>query len=84
MKMNHFEQKNSALEAAFQFADFKAAFAFMTEVAAVAESMHHHPEWKNIYNRVEIKLITHDAGNIITEKDFLLAAAIEAIISKYY
>ena len=82
MTLNHFQQKNSALVAAFQFKNFKEAFAFMTEVAAIAESMNHHPEWSNVYNRVEITLRTHDDGNIVTEKDFLLATAIEQIFSK--
>ncbi len=81
MTLNHFQQKNSELVASFQFKDFKKAFAFMTEVAAAAEAMNHHPEWCNVYNRVEITLRTHDAGNIVTEKDFLLAAAIEQIFS---
>jgi 4a-hydroxytetrahydrobiopterin dehydratase len=82
MTLYHFQEKNSGLVAAFKFTDFKEAFAFMTQVAAVAESMNHHPEWNNVYNRVEITLRTHDAGNIVTEKDFLLAAAIEKVFSK--
>jgi 4a-hydroxytetrahydrobiopterin dehydratase len=82
MTLYHFQQKNSGLVAAFQFTNFKEAFAFMTKVAAVAESMNHHPEWINVYNRVDITLRTHDAGNIVTEKDFLLAAAIEEVFSK--
>ena len=80
--MKYFQQNNSALTASFQFSDFKEAFAFMTKVANLAESMNHHPDWKNVYNLVEITLTTHDAGNSITEKDFLLAAAIENLISK--
>ena len=55
----------------------------MTEVAALAETLHHHPEWKNVYNKVEICLRTHDANNTVTDKDYELASAIEMIIVKY-
>jgi 4a-hydroxytetrahydrobiopterin dehydratase len=57
------------------FQNFQQAFAFMTQIALVAEKMDHHPDWTNVYNRVEIKLWTHDAGGL-TEKDFILAKAI--------
>ena len=53
----------------------------MTKVAAIAEQENHHPWWSNEYNKVEIKLSTHDAGNIITEKDRLLASLIDNLIS---
>lgn len=66
----------------FTFKDFSEAFAFMTRVALIAEKENHHPDWSNVYNRVTIKLSTHDAGNIITEKDQRLAAAIDKIASK--
>ena len=66
----------------FEFKDFTAAFAFMTEVAALAEKQDHHPLWSNIYNKVEIWLSTHDAGDIVTEKDHKLAKSIDAILSK--
>jgi 4a-hydroxytetrahydrobiopterin dehydratase len=56
----------------FTFADFAEAFGFMAAVAVVAERMNHHPEWRNVYNRVEVDLVTHDAGGI-TELDFALA-----------
>jgi 4a-hydroxytetrahydrobiopterin dehydratase len=59
------------------FADFKAAFAFMTEVAAVADRMDHHPEWSNVYNRVSIRLTTHDAKGL-TQRDVALAHSIDA------
>ncbi len=59
------------------FADFVAAFGFMTQVAILAEKHDHHPEWFNVYNRVVVDLTTHDAGGI-TAKDFALAAAIDA------
>jgi 4a-hydroxytetrahydrobiopterin dehydratase len=63
---------------AFQFADFNAAFGFMTRVALMAEKMDHHPEWSNVYNRVEITLSSHDAGGV-TERDTKLAAFIDAV-----
>jgi 4a-hydroxytetrahydrobiopterin dehydratase len=77
------QESNHQLQATFQFKNFTEAFAFMTEVAFVAESMQHHPDWRNVWNRVEICLSTHDAGNIITDKDHQLAAAIDAIFEKY-
>jgi len=61
-----------------RFTDFRAAFAFMTAVAEVAEAMNHHPEWLNVYDRVRIELSTHDAGGV-TDKDFALAAAIDRL-----
>lgn len=71
-----FVEKDHSLQAALQFKDFKAAFTFMTIVAELAEIHAHHPEWSNVYNRVWIKLTTHDAGNRVTHKDHELAAAI--------
>lgn len=59
------------------FKDFSEAFAFMTRVAMVAEKMDHHPSWSNTYNKVSINLSTHDAGNVVTDKDRQLAAAID-------
>ena len=63
----------------FIFPDFSKAFSFMTRVAMAAEKMDHHPTWKNTYNKVEIWLCTHDAGNIVTEKDRKLAAIIDKL-----
>jgi len=63
----------------FIFPDFSKAFAFMTRVALAAEKMDHHPTWKNTYNRVEIWLCTHDAGDTVTEKDRKLAAIIDKL-----
>lgn len=62
-----------------RFADFSEAFAFMTRVALAAESQDHHPEWSNVWSRVDIALTTHDAGGI-TERDFRLATAINALL----
>ena len=76
------KEENNTLYRKFEFADFSEAFAFMTHVAIEAEKMDHHPLWTNVYNKVEIWLSTHDAGNTITQKDRKLADRIEAIYSK--
>ena len=73
------KEENNKLYRKFQFSDFSQAFSFMTRVALEAEKMDHHPEWKNVYNTVEIWLSTHDAGDIVTEKDKKLAAKIDAL-----
>jgi 4a-hydroxytetrahydrobiopterin dehydratase len=75
-------ETNNKLHKKFKFGDFKEAFAFMTHVALIAEKMDHHPEWKNTYNELEICLYTHDAGDVITEKDHKLAKAIDKIGEK--
>ena len=74
------KEENDKLQRSFQFKDFSEAFAFMTRVALAAEKMDHHPEWSNVYNKVEIKLSTHDAGDKVTEKDRKLAKAIDGIV----
>jgi len=71
-------EQDDALVADFVFDDFKDAFAFMGFVAVLAEAHQHHPNWSNVYNKVHIKLTTHDAGNKVTDKDRALALAIEA------
>ncbi len=77
------QEKNNKLQASFQFKDFTDAFAFMIEVAAVVERLDHHPEWSNIWNKVDFVLCTHDAGDTVTEKDRDLAAAIDKVFTKY-
>lgn len=67
---------NGGIEKEYKFKDFVQAFSFMTSVAILAEKANHHPEWTNVYNVVKIRLSTHDAGGL-TDKDFLLAAAID-------
>jgi 4a-hydroxytetrahydrobiopterin dehydratase len=74
-------EDNHTLQKTFQFKNFSEAFAFMTRVALLAEQMNHHPDWSNVYNRVHIKLCTHDAGNRVTEKDRKLAEAIDALFN---
>lgn len=64
----------------FQFNNFSEAFAFMTRVAIEAEKMDHHPLWTNVWNTVEIWLSTHDAGDVVTEKDHQLAKKIDGLI----
>lgn len=64
----------------FEFKDFSEAFAFMTRVALLAEKNNHHPTWKNEWNKVEICLSTHDKGNIVTEKDRMLALGIDELL----
>ncbi|UXP34135.1 4a-hydroxytetrahydrobiopterin dehydratase [Reichenbachiella agarivorans] len=70
-------EENNKLVKTFKFKNFIEAFGFMTKVAIVAEKMDHHPEWSNVYNKVVIQLCTHDAGDIITDKDKALAQAID-------
>jgi 4a-hydroxytetrahydrobiopterin dehydratase len=67
-----------AIRHSFKFKNFRQAWAFMSQVALLAEAMDHHPEWSNVYNRVEITLSTHDAGGV-TKRDLKLAAAIDEI-----
>ena len=67
-----------ALERSFKFADFNAAFGFMTRVALYADKHDHHPEWSNVYNRVEITLTTHDAGGL-SQRDAAMARALAAM-----
>jgi 4a-hydroxytetrahydrobiopterin dehydratase len=73
------EEKENRLYRRFSFRDFSEAFAFMTRVALEAEKMDHHPLWTNAWNRVDIWLSTHDAGDIVTQKDRDLADRIDRI-----
>jgi 4a-hydroxytetrahydrobiopterin dehydratase len=73
------EEKDKTLYHRFVFKDFSEAFSFMTRVALEAEKMDHHPKWTNVYNTVEIWLSTHDAGDIVTEKDRSLAKKIDKL-----
>ena len=74
-------EQNNQLYKKFVFKNFSEAFAFMARVAIEAEKADHHPEWKNIYNTVEIWLSTHDAGNIVTDNDRRLAQKIDGLFS---
>ena len=76
-------EKDNQLYRKFKFKNFVEAFGFMTSVALEAERMNHHPLWTNVYNKVEIWLYTHDAGNTVTERDRKLAAKIDVIAEKF-
>lgn len=76
------KEQDNALYRKFRFADFSEAFAFMTRVAMMAEKMDHHPRWSNVWNTVEIWLNTHDAGDVVTEKDRQLAMKIDQLLEK--
>ena len=76
------EEKDNQLIGTFEFNDFVQAFGFMTKVALVAEKVNHHPNWSNVYNRVDIRLTTHDAGNVVTASDRELASIIEKIYNQ--
>ena len=75
------KESDNKLYKKFQFKNFSEAFAFMTRVALEAEKMDHHPLWTNVYNTVEIWLNTHDAGDIVTDKDQKLAKKIDNLSS---
>lgn len=74
------KEEDNKLKRTFEFDNFVQAFGFMTKVAFLAEKMDHHPNWSNVYNQVIIELSTHDQGNIVTDKDRKLAAAIDELI----
>jgi 4a-hydroxytetrahydrobiopterin dehydratase len=78
--MKDWKEINNELCKEFKFNNFIDAFAFMTKVAIIAEKMNHHPYWENVYNKVTIKLSTHDAGDVITEKDRLLSSKIDELL----
>ena len=71
--------ENDMLSREWRFTDFSEAFGFMTRVALLAEQADHHPNWSNVYNAVYIGLTSHDAGNVVTEKDVSLARRINEI-----
>lgn len=75
-----FDNDRNALYRRFEFADFSEAFGLMTRVALEAEKCGHHPEWLNVYNRLQIWLTTHDAGNAVTALDVELAARINRLV----
>lgn len=76
-------ESDNQLSATFKFENFIQAFAFMTEVAFHAEQQEHHPNWSNTYDTVEISLSTHDAGDVVTDKDHKLAKAIDKVYKKF-
>jgi 4a-hydroxytetrahydrobiopterin dehydratase len=74
--------KRDALAKTFQFKNFREAMGFMVRAAFEAEAMNHHPEWTNVYNRVAVRLNTHDAGGKVTAKDVELAGRIEKVFDR--
>ena len=76
------KEENNCLTKTFVFKDFVHAFAFMTRVAFIAEKMNHHPDWSNAWNKVIISLCTHEASNIITDRDRRLAEAIDKVFEE--
>jgi 4a-hydroxytetrahydrobiopterin dehydratase len=76
------KEENNKLHKHFEFKDFSEAFAFMTRVALAAEKMDHHPKWTNEYNKLDIWLSSHDAGDIVTDKDKKLSEIIDKIQAK--
>ncbi len=76
-----YDEARDAITRTIVFSDFVEAFGFMTQVAILAEKADHHPEWKNVYNRVEILLTTHDAGGL-SERDVELAEAIDGVLGE--
>ena len=72
-------ENENTLYRKFEFKDFNEAFGFMIRVALIAEKMDHHPKWTNVWNTVELWINTHSDGDVVTEKDRKLAAAIDAI-----
>ena len=73
------QEKDNTLYHSYTFNNFIEAFGFMTRVAILAEKHDHHPTWKNTYNKLEIWLNTHDAGDKVTDKDYALADAIDKL-----
>ena len=76
--LEHWTAENGCIRRDYEFADFVGAFGFMSRVALLAEARNHHPDWSNVYNRVTIRLTSHDAGGV-TERDLDLARAINAL-----
>ena len=72
------EVRGGLIERHLQFADFRSAFGFMTQVALAAEAMNHHPEWSNVYHRVDIVLTTHEVGGLST-RDLALARVVDQL-----
>jgi len=79
-ELPNWEYIDNAIETSLEFATFKDCFSIMTRIAFELEAQNHHPEWFNVYNKLSIRLSTHDAGGV-SEKDFKLAHTIEGIIT---
>jgi len=75
--MENWKEENNALYKTFVFASFEDAMAFMQSAATKISALNHHPEWSNVYNKITVRLTTHNAGNTVTEKDRKLAALLD-------
>lgn len=79
----NWKEEQDKLKKTFEFKDFREAMSWMQHAAFAIEEMQHHPEWKNVYNTVDVALTTHDEGNKITEKDRKLADKLDALYSRW-
>jgi len=80
--MSHWNTENNSLVKSFQFTSFEAAMRFMQEAVPFITATDHHPTWSNTYNQIHVSLSTHDAGNIVTEKDWALAEYLDTLFLK--
>ena len=80
---SEWQESGQALYKTFYFKGFLDAIAFMNQAASSIEALHHHPEWTNVYNRVTVRLTTHDAGHTITPKDHQLAQVLDEHYARY-
>ena len=78
--MSNWTESYNALQKTFTFKNFGDAMAWMIKASYIIEKIDHHPEWTNIYNKVHVSLTTHDAGNTVSDKDRLLAAALDEVV----
>ena len=77
--MHTWTEHNNALHKTFEFSSFLEAMDWMQKASIEIEKLNHHPEWTNVYNKVQVQLTTHDAGNVVSEKDWELARVLDAI-----
>ena len=77
--MSAWELSDNQLKKTFEFKSFEGAMDFMQRASRVIGELDHHPEWTNVYNRVHVSLCTHDAGNVVTPKDYVLAEALDVV-----
>ena len=82
-KMKDWIVNNDSMSKTFTFRDFESAMPFMQKAASLISELNHHPEWSNCYNRVSVLLSTHDAGNVVTEKDHTLAALLDKVYAEF-
>lgn len=78
------KEENNKLYKQYKFKDFTATLAFMVQAGFAIEKLNHHPEWKNVYNRLDVWLCTHDAGNTVTDKDHQLASLLDGIYNSFH